>query len=374
MRLSKARVQGYRSIRDSGWFDVEQTKTILVGPNEAGKTVLLQALQQINPPEGVARFDPLRDYPRSEYNAITTGRIKPSQVTVVEAQFVLDADDLAVLPQGFEDCRYTVGRKLDNSFWHRLDGGPHVKCYRDIEKDLTRLCAHIEPRVLQPEGTEPESLKPTAQLASITQGWDPQSTMEGDRAQNLRAWLNNVLPHVDETNTTEEERYDRLVHAVDVSGRRTEALKILKERLPVFVLYNNYFRVRPLIHLEHLAQRIETKVLDDDQYDYGNQCLLKLLGFSARELSDLGKATEPKASDTAGLQAYRNQLDQRRYQLNGASVRLTQQIREVWLPDPKRVEATSLKVLADSQYLKVVVEDELGVEIELDQRSEGFQL
>lgn len=28
---------------------------------------------------------------------------------------------------------------------------------------------------------------------------------------------------------------------------------------------------------------------------------------------------------------------------------------------------------ADGQYLKVVVEDELGVEIELDQRSEGFQ-
>ena len=30
-------------------------------------------------------------------------------------------------------------------------------------------------------------------------------------------------------------------------------------------------------------------------------------------------------------------------------------------------------MVADAQYLKVVVEDELGVEIELDQRSEGFQ-
>lgn len=52
MRLVKARAQNYRSIRDTGWFEVEEGKTILVGPNEAGKTVLLQALQKINAPSG----------------------------------------------------------------------------------------------------------------------------------------------------------------------------------------------------------------------------------------------------------------------------------------------------------------------------------
>lgn len=60
MRLTKARVQGYRSIIDTGYFDVEDRKTILVGPNEAGKTAILQALQKLNPPEGVQLFDPLR--------------------------------------------------------------------------------------------------------------------------------------------------------------------------------------------------------------------------------------------------------------------------------------------------------------------------
>jgi len=59
--------------------------------------------------------------------------------------------------------------------------------------------------------------------------------------------------------------------------------------------------------------------------------------------------------------------------LNAASVELSSQIRSVWNPDPKRAEAERLRVVADQQYLKVVVEDELGVEIELDQRSEGFQ-
>lgn len=53
MRLSKARVTSYRSIRDTGWFEVEKMKTIMVGSNEAGKTAVLQALQQINAPADV---------------------------------------------------------------------------------------------------------------------------------------------------------------------------------------------------------------------------------------------------------------------------------------------------------------------------------
>jgi hypothetical protein len=131
--------------------------------------------------------------------------------------------------------------------------------------------------------------------------------------------------------------------------------------------------VRPIIHLDHLATRLEQHILDDDQYDYGNECLLKLLGFTARELSNLGKATEPPTSDQTAFKAYRDQLDKRAYQLNAASVRLTDEIRSIWNPNPQRAEDDRLRITADGQYLKVVVEDDLGVEIELDQRSEGYQ-
>ena len=37
MRLIAARVQNYRSVRDTGWFDVEDAKTILVGPTRLEK-------------------------------------------------------------------------------------------------------------------------------------------------------------------------------------------------------------------------------------------------------------------------------------------------------------------------------------------------
>ena len=61
MRLVKARIQNYRSIKDTDVFDIENLKTILVGPNEAGKTVILKALQQINRPDGVEGFDIIAD-------------------------------------------------------------------------------------------------------------------------------------------------------------------------------------------------------------------------------------------------------------------------------------------------------------------------
>ena len=380
MRLQRARVQKYRSIRDSGWFDVESMKTILVGPNEAGKTVLLKALEQINPPDNVPKFDPLRDFPRSELSDLrldetSVGTTTPGKVTVVEAHFKPDDDEVEAVKQideRFAGCTYVFGRRLDNSYWHRIDGGPVDPAYGDIRKDLLRLASHADTRVSASTEEAPETTQ-RDELDAFAREWSDTTTISGKRATTLGEWLNNVLPLVDEENTAEQDRLDRLTEAAEVSGKRGEVLKLLYGRLPVFVYFSNYFRVRPRLHLGLLADRIEQNVLDDDQYDRGNECLLKLLGFGARDLSNLGKATEPGAGDMRGLKAYQDQLDRRSYQLNAASIRLTESINRVWRPNPKRAEADRLRVEADQQYLKVVVEDELGVEVELDQRSEGFQ-
>src|ERR1043166_3830440 len=372
MRLKKARVRKYRSIRDSGWFDIEPGKTIMVGPNESGKTALLEALQKINPPGEMRNFSALRDYPRSEFNDVITGKVRLEDTTIVEAQFFLEPEEKEALPAEFRDCEYLYGRRPDNSSWHALIGGPPPVRYGDIKKDLVRACTHLDARVQPPAPGGVPTPRPSAELDAITRQWNDNDEIKGNRAAELKGWLERVFPLVEEGNAVEEKRYDDLMSAVAAEQRRYDALKVLHQRLPVFVRFRDFFRVRPIIHLEHLAQRIENGLLDD-QYDYGNLCLLRLLGFSARELSDFGKTTEPPLGDAAALQKYRDQLDRRSYQLNSASVRLTEQLRRVWMPDAKRVEADRLRVVADGQYLKVVVEDDLGVEIELDQRSEGFQ-
>ena len=42
MRLTRVRVQNYRSVRDTGWFDVEHGKTILVGLTRLAKQLYLR--------------------------------------------------------------------------------------------------------------------------------------------------------------------------------------------------------------------------------------------------------------------------------------------------------------------------------------------
>ncbi len=146
MRLTQVRVQNYRCIRDTGWFDVEQAKTILVGPNEAGKTAVLEALQQINRPDDVKGFNPLRDYPRKLYNVdIQSQKRDPSKIPVASARFALEPEDLAELSDDFAGTEYVCVRYLNNTLRHWLEGGPEAVVFsEEVRKDLRRLAVHVE--------------------------------------------------------------------------------------------------------------------------------------------------------------------------------------------------------------------------------------
>lgn len=373
MKLIKARIQNYRSIKDTGEFTIEELKTILVGLNEAGKTVILQALQKLNRPEGVEGFDEIRDYPRSLYNDITTGKVKPENVEIVRGYFAMDEEDKKVLPAEFHDCIYVLYRKLNNSGHYFLLNSPSKKTYADIQKDLSRLSAHIDKEFLKEEGNLEEN-KPSISLKAITDQLSDDSTLNNESITKLSKWLEDNYSFIDEENTKEEDRYSKLTSEVKFNDEFEKIEKLINSRKPVFVLFNNFFKVKPLIHLEHLSDRVERQLLDDDKYyDYGNLCLLKLLGFSPRELSDIGKTPSPNKNDSDALKIYRDTLDKRSYQLDAASIRLTKEIKAIWNPNPNRPEAEKINISADGQYLKVSIEDDIGVKIELDQRSEGFQ-
>ena len=172
MKLVKAQVKNYRSIINSGPFDVERSKTILVGPNEAGKTALLRALQQINAPDDVPKFEALRDYPRAHYNDIATGRIDPAKTDVVIGYFILDEYDSAAVPADFRNSIYILGRRLDNSWWHQLEGGPKPKAFAEIKSELQRLSSHIDQNATSASEGDSTNKSPSAELASASFGVD----------------------------------------------------------------------------------------------------------------------------------------------------------------------------------------------------------
>lgn len=374
MRLIRARVQGYRSIIDSGWFDVENGKTILVGPNEAGKTAILQALQRLNPPKGIELFNPLRDYPRAKYDEdIEKGGIDPSNYTVVEGHFSLDKSDADQLPEAYRNITYVFGRHLDNSAWHRLDNAPDKLYFSDVEKDLQKILLHFRDTAISQGVAESLTTALQTEYEGIVSGLARTSTISTNKAKQLKDWMNKNVKYLNDDNAKENARYEKLESQLERPSERDSVLAACEKMMPKFILFSNYFRIKPVLHLRKLADRIANNSLDDSQYDYGNICLLKFLGFTPQELADAGDTSKFNLNDAEQFERYKAQLDERDYKLNAATIRLTQAIREVWNPTQDSRDANKLRIKVDGQYLKVVVEDELGVEVELDQRSEGFQ-
>lgn len=373
MRISSARITNYRSVIDSGSFSVEQDKTILVGVNEAGKSALLRALQSINAPDGTARLDYLADYPRSRLNEIQRGTKIPADIKVAEAAFSLDDADRQAIADHVEvteDATITWHKYLNNDLKYSLQGFPAVPTFKQARPKLLRLRSYLTKLPAE----EPEVL---AKLTTIMTTPD-HARLSTDVATNLQTLLEEVLPLIDETADAEIQRWTDLDEMARIDERNIAAQRILRSRLPLLVYYSTYFTVRPRIDLESLAAR-QARGDIDDEYDFGNLCLLKLLGFTAQKLSALGAGAPQKPSNYESDESVREahdqavaehqrSLDNRHYQLNAASVSLTQDLRRVWGD-----ENLTLRLVADGQYLKVMVVDDLGVEVELDQRSEGFR-
>src|SRR5690242_13729456 len=101
MRLQKARVQNFRSIEDTGVFDINDL-TCLVGKNEAGKTAILQAIEGQRPYFKTKAYDVTRDYPR-RYLTQYKQRHPDEKAVVCITYWVLSDDDKSIFYKYFGD-------------------------------------------------------------------------------------------------------------------------------------------------------------------------------------------------------------------------------------------------------------------------------
>jgi len=102
MKLIKARVQNFRSVEDSGEFEVNNM-TCLVGKNEAGKTAILQALQGLRP-YGTAQteFNVTKEYPRRFVTRFEQ-RHDEEPAEAVRTWWQLEDNELNLLREKFGD-------------------------------------------------------------------------------------------------------------------------------------------------------------------------------------------------------------------------------------------------------------------------------
>ena len=249
-----------------------------------------------------------------------------------------------------------VARFLDNRRWIGFTGIPAPTTWKDVAKGVTRI------RTSAAKASAPPEL--LAQLDAATANRQPSDLVQGNLGPSLLASIEGLREF---WAPTDEDCVDTIGRANERAESMTRAHKLIEGRLPTFVYFANYFRARPRVHLRQLAERITTGT-SDPEYDFGNICLLRLLGLDAKELAEQGSVEVPAASDRDAQTLAQDRLDERMYRLNAAAVELTALVRNVWGDD-----AATLDFRIDGDYLKVVSRDELGVEVELDQKSEGFQ-
>jgi predicted ATP-dependent endonuclease of OLD family len=106
MRLSKVRVTEFRSVLDSGEFQIGDV-TCLVGKNESGKTTLLEALYRLNPiVDSETKFSVTHDYPKYEVEDylqdVEAGR-RGEHTEAINAIFTLDDAEVASVVADFAD-------------------------------------------------------------------------------------------------------------------------------------------------------------------------------------------------------------------------------------------------------------------------------
>lgn len=372
MKLKKARVQNYWSIHDSGWFDVEADKTVIVGPNEAGKTALLRALQTVNMPPGrTLELDPLRDYPRSRYREIDEGLVELSDVVVATAVFELEDYDRVVLaefaPHLATATELHLQRYYDGSRRYWLGELAMWSRYADVSKPLDVLRAALT------QAATADTPAADA-LVELTANWEPATTLRGTRATRLLDWLDTAAAQLDANQPDISAALTAVRDAARRDAQTDEAFEAIEGHIPFFVYFSQYVKVQPRIHLGRLAAQ-EAAGDIDEEYDFGNLCLLRYLGLSALELAELGRGIPDVRNDNGEIvppsheevAEYQARLDRRGYKLNIAANTLTKAINAVW------GEEREVDILPDGQYLKVVVRNEDGARVELDQGSEGFR-
>ncbi|MCX8500786.1 MAG: AAA family ATPase, partial [Alphaproteobacteria bacterium] len=123
MKLTKVRVQNYRSVEDSGEFEVGDL-TCLVGKNEAGKTALLSAMRGLNPSQPF-EFDKVIDYPR-RFSTRFDDRHSDGTAEVIRTWWRLEDADKAAVEKRFGagvlkgdtfQAHFGFGYEDDSSIW-----------------------------------------------------------------------------------------------------------------------------------------------------------------------------------------------------------------------------------------------------------------
>ncbi len=277
MKLTKVQVTNFRSIDDSGEFEIGNL-TCLVGKNEAGKTAILRAIQGLRPTDSFD-YDRTRDYPRRFLNKFDE-RHADGESPVARACWVLDDDDVAEVEAVLGDD-VLASREIEVTSYIGREGTTwkvsidQQKCLRSLESRCSMKAA--EKATIKECRTTASALEI---LNAVEEKTEPQKSLVG------------------------------LIVGFREGSAVLAAIDILSKRMPRFFYTSHFERMSGELSLTKLATDIQQKSVSP-----GDQIFLDFLEYAGTTIEELRDA--PKLEELIA-------------QCEGASNDITDEIFEFW--------------------------------------------
>jgi len=338
MYLISANVGPFKSINEPQDVKIDPEVTVLVGMNEAGKTIFLKALEQSNDALKTSFFDPVEDYPRKDLSAyLKVHKTKPSRVTNLI---------YSLTPSEISEINIAFHTKIDPSFTfsiiHYYDNKYHIGLSVD-------------------EGPVIEHLLSDENLSS-----DSQAAIK--KAKSVRS-IPDLLKDIGLSDYDKQflvEINSRIAKTSWDSVVAHEIWEWCAPRVPSFLYFNDYSMLPSKMNLQDLAQRVTQVASDPKALEYKHRAVLALLRMADISITDF--------TSTGGYEPLKAKIE-------GVSISLTDQIMHFWKQNEELEVEVDIKTDSEdvapfnngpNLYLRIKNRRHRGVSTPFRQRSRGF--
>lgn len=337
MFLISAKVELFKSINTPQTVQIDNEVTVLVGMNEAGKTVFLQALEKSNDAQKLAKFDPTPDYPRkglSKY--LKQHNNNPAVATILTYQLTEDeVNDLnAELHTELSiDFTFSVTHKYDNkkSININVDEQPVIK-------------ALLSDSVLSTDAKT--ALKNVSSISDI-----PNLLTYGLNGDD-QIFLNKINARINNS------KWNSVV--------QWEVWQWLEPRIPQFLYFSDYDILPSKINIPDLSTRVNRSKDNPEILTSKDRSALALLRKAGISIEDVTNTADYETENAI---------------LGSVSSEITEQVLEFWKQNENIWIKVDIKNAANdvapynngaNLYLRTLDRRHIGIETPFDQRSRGF--
>lgn len=372
MRLKAFQVKNYKTVVDSGWVEIDTDVSCLMGKNEAGKSAVMQAFWKFNNVSG-AKFDKLLDLPAEFYT-----RLRNTDPEVVILEFALEKHDMDEFLKAFPALSAAPETVTIHSTYANK---------RTVEVTLAYTPAKYSTVATQVKGTisalttlegtvqpVPPELAPVSAARQALEELDLAGAPDKAATQIPTTTIQNAINTLkaipkEKLGDVGTGTLAALTKFASHSERdlKPKAEEWLNSRLPVFIYFEDYGRLKTRIHLPDFVNKLTNAPKDpEEQMLHRTQvALFEWAGLDAAELQRLGG---PKANNETQEAVERRKAERHRL-LESASYHLSGDWVEWW---DQRTH--TLDITADGDDLELRVFDDVNPwKIPFGERSRGFQ-